>query len=87
MAIHLTPEEHDADPPEKWKVKRIGRRWHLCSVNDGVLGTFDTKKEAEKAKTCGFIFDLYEKEGLWFRGKPVSGWRPYSACKPQMSNQ
>jgi hypothetical protein len=21
--------------------------------------------------------DLYEKEGRWFRGEPVSGWKPY----------
>lgn len=87
MAIHTTLEAHDQDPPNKWtvcKADRYGRRWQLrSSLGDGtgVLDTFRTKRDAENARRKGFIFDLYEKEGRWFRGEHVPGWKPYSVCK------
>lgn len=85
MAMHLTPEEHDADPPSGWTVKKAGDRlWQLQSRNGGVIDTFTTKTKAEAGKTSGFAFDLYQKEGRWFRGEHVSGWKPYAACKPSM---
>jgi hypothetical protein len=77
MALHLTPQEHDADPPEGWTVAKSGRRWHLLSRNGGVLDTFNTKREATEAKSKGFVFNLYQKEGRWFRGEPVPNWKPY----------
>ena len=80
MALHLTPEEHDANPPSTWTVKKVAdRRWSLCDKNGGIFDTFHTKREAEDGKTSGFTFNLYQKEGKWFRGEPVSGWKPYVA--------
>jgi hypothetical protein len=79
MALHLTIEEHDADPPSRWTVQKSGRRWQLLSRNGGVVDTFNTKRDAENAKTSGQIFNLYQKEGRWFRGEAVPGWRPYAA--------
>jgi len=80
MALHLTPEEHDADPPSGWTVRKIAdRRWQLLARNGAVLDTFLTKKEAERGKTCGFVFNLYQKEGRWFKGETPAGWRPYAA--------
>lgn len=80
MALHLTPEEHDADPPESWTVHKSGRRWQLRSSSGAVLETFDTKTKAEAAKTSGFHASLYEKEGRWFKGEPVQGWKTYAQC-------
>ena len=84
MAMHLTPEEHDADPPEGWTVRKCGRKWQLLNRNGGVLDTFDTKKRAEAEKIMGRAFRLYEAEGRWFKGEEVSPWRPYVECKPAM---
>jgi len=78
MALHLTPEEHDADPPSSWTVEKHGRRWALKSSRGGTLDTFATKREAEAAKLTGFHARLWEKEGRWFRGEPVDGWRSYA---------
>ncbi len=77
MAIHLTLKEHDADPPSGWSVRKVGSRYQLLSGSGGVLTSFDTRTKAEEAKKSGFLFDLYQKEGRWFRGEPVPGWKPY----------
>lgn len=83
MALHLTPEEHDADPPSGWIVRKSGRKWQLCTSKGGVLDTFDTKKAAEAAKTSGFNFNLYEKEGRWFKGETPPGMKSYAECKAE----
>lgn len=84
MALHLTPEEHDANPPSSWTARKNGNRWQLVDKSGGVLDTFDTKTKAEAAKSSGFLFDLYQKEGRWFRGETPAGCRPYAAYKPAM---
>lgn len=81
MALHLTPAEHYADPPSNWTVRKSGRNWQLLSKSGGVIDTFSTKRAAEGAKVAGFAFNLYQKEERWFRGEPVSGWRPYDAAE------
>lgn len=78
MALHLTPKEHNENPPETWKVVKLhAKRWQLCQADGSVLDAFPTKKEAEAAKVRGFMVSLYIKEGDWFAGKPVAGWRAY----------
>jgi hypothetical protein len=78
MALHLTPKDHNEDPPQGWTVKKAtDKRWQLQSKTGGVIDTFTTKKDAEAAKTSGFAFNLYEKEGHWFKGETVPGWKPY----------
>jgi hypothetical protein len=78
MALHLKPAEHDADPPTAWTVVKINDRlWHLDSSQGGTFQNFTTKKAAEAAKTAGWLVNLYDKEGRWFRGEPVAGWKPY----------
>lgn len=84
MALHLTPEEHDADPPSGWTVRKQGRRWALCNRKGDVLDTFDTKSKAESYKTTGFLFNLYQQEGEWFRGNTPHSHRPYAECKAEM---
>lgn len=79
MALHLNLAEHEADPPAAWHVEKHGRRWALVSSSGGTLDTFATKREALAAKESGFLASLYEKEGRWFRGETVPGWKPYSA--------
>lgn len=83
MALHLTRAEHDADPPSGWTVHKHGRRWQLRNRNGGVLDTFDTKKQAEAAKTGGFLFDLYQWEGRWFNGETPPGYKSYAQCKAE----
>lgn len=80
MALHLTPEAHDADPPESWRVEKHGRRWALVNSKGHKLESFATKREAQAAKSSGFHFRLYQDEGRWFRGEPVRGWKPYDAA-------
>jgi hypothetical protein len=86
MALHLTPEEHDADPPSGWTVHKNGRRWQLRNKDGGVIDTFDTKRQAEAAKTSGHLFDLYQDEGRWFKGERPRGWRPYAECKAEQDS-
>lgn len=76
----FAPHEHAANPPHSWIVRKHGRRWALCAAcYDNPIDTFDTKREAEAAKLTGFHVDLYEKEGRWFRGESIPGWKPYQA--------
>lgn len=78
MALNLTPEEHDANPPSTWTVRKHGRKWALCNKEGHVMSTEPTKRQAEALKSSGFYFELYQKEGRWFRGEPVYGWKPYA---------
>jgi hypothetical protein len=88
MALHLNIEEHDADPPEGWTVRKAGERlWQLCDKDGGVLQSTKTKKEAEALKTSGFFFNLYHDEGRWFRGEAIHGWKPYAVCKAEREAQ
>jgi hypothetical protein len=80
MSLHRTPEQHDADPPEKWRVVKLDTRSYnlVTSLGEGaVLGHYRTKREAEAAKVDSPWVRLYEREGRWFRGEPVNGWKPY----------
>ena len=79
MSLHRTPEEHAANPPESWEVvKAAPRLWHLRQAGgQGALATCKTKREAERLRVEGWLVNLYEKEGRWFAGEPVSGWKPY----------
>lgn len=78
--MYRTPEEHDANPPASWTVAKAGPRlWHLNDASGETIWSFPTKRDAEQARTEGFLADLYEKEGRWFRGEPVTGWKQYVA--------
>ena len=74
----FAPNEHAANPPHTWIVRKHGRRWALCAAcSDNPIDTFDTKREAEAAKTTGFFVDLYAKEARWYAGQQVDNWKPY----------
>ena len=58
MALHSTPEKHEADPPAAWQVVKTGpRNWELRSSlhrdGDGAIGYYATKHAAEADKTSG----------------------------------
>lgn len=85
MALHLTPMEHDENPPATWQVIKItDRLWHLLSKDgkkgDNPIDSFKTKHEAEQARTTGRLVELYRKEGDWFAGLPVPGWNAYKGA-------
>lgn len=79
--IFATPDEHFANPPSTWTVRKHGRKWALC-IKDHPIDTFLTKKAAEAGKTSGMYFNLYEKESRWYRGESVPNWKPYQAVRP-----
>jgi hypothetical protein len=81
MSLHHTPEQHEADPPEAWRVVKVAERcWHLVSSrgDDWVIATYLTRREAEAAKVDSPWVRLYEKETRWFAGEPVAQWKPYA---------
>lgn len=82
MALFTTPEAHAANPPESWEVSKAADRvWRLAPADapaGAALDTFTTKAKAEAAKVSGWLVDLYEKEGRWYAGETVTGWRPYA---------
>lgn len=75
MALFMK-EDHAANPPETWQVRKVAeRRWELFVPIYG-LETFPTKKAAEAAKVSGFLVNLYEKERRYYAGQDVPGWKP-----------
>jgi hypothetical protein len=79
----FSPTEHAANPPSTWQVVKVGpRQWRVYprqySLDDGAIEYCKTKREAEAVKLRGRAVDLYEKEGRWYAGLPVAGWKPFS---------
>lgn len=81
MSLFHGPEEHEANPPETWRVERCGRRWNLCTSGGAVLSSYDTKRAAEQATTTGVLAALYADEARWYAGESVRGWVPYRELK------
>lgn len=78
MALYTTPQEHAANPPETWRVVRRGDRlWSLTDAQGATFQTFPTRREALSHREEGFYVDLYVKEGRWFAGERVAGWKRY----------
>ena len=94
MALHSTPEQHAANPPESWRVVREkdqnGSRvwWHLYidQETDHPLQSYSVKREAIAALTSGFYFDLYQKEGRWFAGEKIGSWKSYAETLEEQSS-
>ena len=57
--------------------KAAERSWQLVDKAGAVLHTTTTRHEAEELKSSGTYVALYEKEGRWFAGESVAGWKPY----------
>lgn len=87
MALHLTPTEHDADPPSAWTVSKSGSRWALVSSTGVTMDTFTTKRAAIEAKSSGFYVNLYNTETAWFAGLPVRGLKSYAECLAERTRQ
>jgi hypothetical protein len=78
MALYVTPETHAANPPDSWQVRKVSERsWQLVDTTGAVLETTTTRREAERLKLSGNLVALYDKEGRWFAGESVPGWKPY----------
>lgn len=78
--LFASPEEHAANPPSTWQVVKQGdRRWSLQTQGGDELQAFTTKEMAERHKSSGFYFDLYERESRWYAGGGIPGWKPYQA--------
>lgn len=77
MTIFESPQEHAANPPATWTVRRVGRRWALRTAAGTTLDTFDRKHQAEEGRTTGRMARLYADESRWYAGEQVRGWKPY----------
>lgn len=79
--MFATLEEHNANPPSTWTVKKAAPRiWHLNTSSGGTLEYYPTKKAAEAAKVTGRLVRAYEDEGRWMGGETPRGYRSYAAC-------
>lgn len=74
-------KDHADNAPETWKVVHIkaGRRYELQTKDGVALVSHPTKKACEADKVAGFFVNLYEKEGKWFAGERIAGWKPYGS--------
>jgi hypothetical protein len=78
MSLYADPQEHAANPPESWEVRKAGPRWwQLVDQSGNVLGRAETKRAAEELKVSGFYFKLWHQEARWYAGETVYGWKPY----------
>lgn len=82
MVMFRSPEEHAANPPETWVVRKSADRVWRLTTKDGVdlSASFARKKDAEDAKTTGFEARLYADETRWYAGEQVNGWKTYQQC-------
>jgi hypothetical protein len=92
VALFGSPEEHAQNPPSSWvvvKLPRNGRasRWALTTASEAEsftvapLETFATRRDAEGAKSRGFLFDLWHKDARWYAGEDVGRWKTYAECR------
>lgn len=73
------PEDHAANAPDTWVVvKAMERLWQLKTKDGDVIQSFPTKTRALQARNAGFYPNLYEKEGRWYAGEKIPGWKEYS---------
>jgi hypothetical protein len=73
----FTAEDHPHNAPDTWRVEGKGSCWRLVTKDGIVLGGYPRKRDAEAAKHHGFEVSLYFKEGLWYSGKHIPGWKDY----------
>jgi hypothetical protein len=79
-------KDHAANPPSTWLVvKAAPRLWNLTTKDGGVIESRTTKKDAESLTQSGWLVSLYEKEGRWFAGESIPGWKPY--VRPSEANR
>jgi hypothetical protein len=79
MALYSDPDQHAANPPSSWRVRKIkDRLWHVVDAAGTTLERATTKGEAERLRLDGFCARLWETERRWYAGEPVPGWRPYA---------
>lgn len=78
----FTPDDHADNSPATWRVTKAAERlWYLVAKDGGVLKSFKTKRQAVQEKQAGFLVDLYDKEGRWYRGEHIPGWRPFGEAE------
>jgi hypothetical protein len=84
MSLFSGPEEHAANPPETWEVRKLGdRAWSLTTAHAVILETFPTKKLAEAARVDSFYVTLYGKYTRWYAGENVHPWKPWATVKAE----
>lgn len=84
MAVYSTPEDHATNAPETWEVRKGAERvWQLVDRQGTVLDARKTRREAVELLTSGFVFDLYQREGRWYAGEKISGWKPWAQVKAE----
>ena len=88
MTLFDGPEEHEANPPETWKVYRVGdRSWMLATATNVCLEGFTTRRAAMAARTSGFNVDLWRKESRWYAGENVHPWKSWAEVKAEREHR
>jgi hypothetical protein len=80
VSLFNDPIEHAENPPESWKIEKVGARWHLQSQFGATMDTFERKRDALAARVDGPLVRLYADETRWYAGESVRGWRAYTEC-------
>lgn len=84
MSYFKSPEFHAANPPSTWQIVKTGKVWHIHTADGFRLSyTHERKRDAVQELTEalageGMLAVQYEKEGRWFAGASISGWRDYA---------
>ncbi len=84
MSLFFAPEDHAANPPETWLVVKAGpRAWRLTTADGTTLDGFASKRDAEAARSSGWLVNAYRKEGRWYAGETPAGMRSWADCKAE----
>lgn len=83
MSVFSGPNEHAANPPETWRVIKVGERaWRVVTTGGTVLEYATTRKRAHELIESGHMRRLYDRETRWYAGESIPGWKPYAEVAP-----
>jgi hypothetical protein len=63
MALYASPEQHAANPPATWQVRKVrDRSWHVVDAAGTTIERAATRREAERLRLAGHAARLWETE-------------------------
>jgi hypothetical protein len=86
MSLFSTPQTHAENAPETWQtVKVADRAWEVQTKDGTTLTRMTRKVDADMVRTCpeSFMRMAYDKEGRWYAGAQIPGWKSWAECKAE----
>ena len=84
MSMFGGPEEHAANHPNTWVVRKLYERAWSLQTKDGVrIETRETRRQAEADRVHGRWVSLYDRDTRWYAGDTPSGLKSYAECKAE----